>query len=118
MKYLQDITGGIAATMPSMKDWENPETRPYMEKYLRVTPGTRPRKGYEAINRVIREGSTFGGVLSIHAEGSLATQKMVLYQMADWERFKGAARHALGLPTDHPDFKDLPREAPFKLPAN
>jgi hypothetical protein len=41
---------------------------------------------------------------------------MVLYQMADWERFKAAAKHSLGLPTDHPDFKDLPTDSPFKLP--
>jgi 4-hydroxybutyryl-CoA dehydratase/vinylacetyl-CoA-Delta-isomerase len=118
MKYLQDITGGIAATMPSMKDWENPETRPYMEKYLQGDANYPTEERIRAINMVIREGSTFGGVLSIHAEGSLATQKMVLYQMADWERFKAAAKRSLGLSTDHPDFKDLPTEPPFRLPPS
>ncbi len=115
MKYLQDITGGIAATMPSMKDWDNPETRPYLEKYLQGDARYPTEERVKAINMVIREGSTFGGVLSIHAEGSLATQRMVLYQMADWPKFKAAARHALGLSTDHPEFKDLPMEPPFKM---
>jgi 4-hydroxybutyryl-CoA dehydratase/vinylacetyl-CoA-Delta-isomerase len=118
MKYLQDITGGIAATMPSMADWENPETRPYLEKYLQGVAKYPTEERIRAINAVIRNGSTFSGVLSIHAEGSLATQKMVLYQMADWEKFKAAARRNLGLPTDHPDFKDLPTEPPWKMPAS
>ena len=117
MKYLQDITGGIAATIPSMNDWENPETRPYIEKYLQGDARFPTEERIKAINAVIRQGSTFNGVLSIHAEGSLATQKMVLYQMADWPKFRAAAKRALGLPTDHPDFKDLPTQSPFKLPA-
>ena len=118
MKYLQDITGGIAATIPSMQDWTNPETRPYMEKYLQGDARFPTEERIRSINAVIRQGSTFNGVLSIHAEGSLATQRMVLYQMADWERFKAAARRSLGLATDHPDFKDLPLESPFKLPTS
>jgi 4-hydroxybutyryl-CoA dehydratase/vinylacetyl-CoA-Delta-isomerase len=118
MKYLQDITGGIAATMPSMKDWENPETRPYLEKYLQGDARYSAEERIRAINRVIQEGSTFGGVLSIHAEGSLATQKMVLFQQTDWERFKAAAKRSMGIRTDHPDFRDLPLpgETPWKMP--
>jgi 4-hydroxybutyryl-CoA dehydratase/vinylacetyl-CoA-Delta-isomerase len=118
MKYLQDITGGIAATMPSMKDWENPETRPYLEKYLQGDARYSAEERIRAINMVIQMGSTFGGVLSIHAEGSLATQKMVLFQQADWERYKAAARHSMGIRTDHPEFKDrpLPGECPWKMP--
>ena len=115
MKYLQDITGGIAATMPSQKDWENPETRQYMEKYLQGSADFSTEDRLKAIDAVIRLGSTFNGVLSIHAEGSLATQRMVIYQMADWDKFKAAAQRSLGIPTDHPDFKDRPTEAPWKM---
>ncbi|MBL7175769.1 MAG: hypothetical protein ISS66_08090 [Desulfobacteraceae bacterium] len=115
MKYVQDITGGIAGTMPSEKEWENPETRPYMEKYLQGDANYPSEDRIKAINEVIRMGSTFGGVLSIHAEGSLATQRMVIYQMADWDRFKAAAQRRLRIPTDHPDFKDLPTESPWKM---
>jgi len=118
MKYLQDITGGIAATMPSMKDWENPETRPMLEKYLRGDARYSTEERIRAINRVIMEGSTFNGVLSIHAEGSLSTQKMVLFQQADWERFKAAAKYSMGIKTDHPLFKDRPPigTSPWKMP--
>jgi 4-hydroxybutyryl-CoA dehydratase/vinylacetyl-CoA-Delta-isomerase len=120
MKYLQDITGGIAATMPSMKDWENPEVRPYLEKYLQGDAQYSAEERIRAINQVIREGSTFNGVLSIHAEGSLATQRMVLYQQADWDRFRAAAKYSMGIPTDHPAYKDrLPvGESPWKMPES
>jgi len=117
-KYLQDITGGIAATMPSMKDWENPETKGYLEKYLQGDARYPAEERIKAINSVISQGSTFGGVLSIHAEGSLATQKMVLYQQADWARFEAAAKYGMGYKVDHPDFKDRlgPGYSPWKMP--
>ncbi len=116
MKYLQDIAGGIAATMPSMKDWENPEIRPYIEKYLAGDADYPTEDRLRALNMVNVEGSAFMGVLSIHAEGSLSAQRMTIYQQADWERFKAAARHTMRLPTDHPDYKDLPTEPLYKLP--
>lgn len=116
VKYLEDITGGIAATMPSMKDWENPETRPYIEKYLAGDARYPTEDRLRALQMVGREGSTFMGILAVHAEGSLAAQRMTIYQQADWERFKAAAKHSMGMPTDHPDFKDLPIEPVWKLP--
>ena len=68
------------------------------------------------MNAVNREASSFMGLLTIHAEGSLAAQRMTVFAQADWERYKAAARHSMGLPTDHPDFKDLPTEPLYKLP--
>jgi 4-hydroxybutyryl-CoA dehydratase/vinylacetyl-CoA-Delta-isomerase len=108
MKYLQDITGGIAATIPSMKDWENPETRPMLEKYLQGDARYPTEERVRAINKVIEEGATFHGVLSIHAEGSLATQKQVLFQQTNWDLFEAAAKYSLGYKVDHPEFKDRP----------
>jgi aromatic ring hydroxylase len=34
MKYVQDIISGIAATIPSQKDYDNPTVKSYMNKYL------------------------------------------------------------------------------------
>jgi 4-hydroxybutyryl-CoA dehydratase/vinylacetyl-CoA-Delta-isomerase len=115
MKYVQDITGGIAATIPSMKEWENPETRQYMEKYLQGDAQFPAEDRIKAINGVIKMGSTFGGVLAIHAEGSLSTQRMVIYQMADWEKYKAVAKRSLGIPFDHPELNDMPTEPPWKM---
>lgn len=116
VKYLEDITGGIGATMPSIKDWENPVTRAYIEKYLGGDARYTTEDRLRALQMVRREGSTFMGILAIHAEGSLAAQRMTIYQQSDWEKFKAAARHAMGMPTDHPEFKNLPTEPPWKLP--
>ena len=33
-----DIAGGLIATIPSWKDYQNPETRKYLEKYLKGVP--------------------------------------------------------------------------------
>ena len=116
VKYLQDITGGLPATMPSLKDWDNPEIRPYLEKYLQGAAEYPAEERIRLMNAVNREASSFMGLLTIHAEGSLAAQRMTVFAQADWERFKAAARHSMGLPTDHPDFKDLPTEPVYKLP--
>ena len=115
IKYLHDMTGGIAATMPSWKDWENPETRPYIDKYLGGDAKYPTEERIRALNMVNYESSPFRAVTAIHAEGSLSAQRMMIYQQADWERFKAAARHAMKLPTDHPDFKDLPTEPLWKM---
>ncbi|MBW2061008.1 MAG: hypothetical protein JRI95_05515 [Deltaproteobacteria bacterium] len=115
VKYIQDITGGIAGTMPSMKDWENPDIRPYIEKYLGGVAEYPTEERILALNAINRHTSAFMGILSIHAEGSLAAQRMTVYQQADWEQFKAAAKHSLGLPTDHPAYKELPSEPPWKF---
>jgi len=115
MKYVQDITGGIAATIPSMEEWENPETRKYMEKYLQGDAEFPAEDRIKAINGVIKLGSTFGGTLAIHAEGSLSTQRMVIYQLADWEKYKAVAKRALGIPFDHPELNEMPTEPPWKM---
>ena len=116
IKYLHDITGGIAGTMPSSEDWENPETRPLIDKYLGGDARYPTEERIRALQMVNQEASSFSGILAIHAEGSLAAQRMTIYQQADWERFKAAARHSMGLSTDHPDFESLPTEPLFRLP--
>jgi aromatic ring hydroxylase len=92
--------------MPSLADWDNPETRPMIEKYLVGDAKYPTEERIRAIHQVIEQGSTFHGVLSIHAEGSLSTQKQVLYQQADWGLFEAAAKYAMGYKVDHPEFKD------------
>jgi 4-hydroxybutyryl-CoA dehydratase/vinylacetyl-CoA-Delta-isomerase len=117
VKYIEDIAGGIAGTMPSMKDWDNPEIRKYIDKYLGGDARYPTEDRLKALQMLRWEGSTFMGILAIHAEGSLAAQKMTIYQQSDWEKFKAAAKHSMRMPTDHPDFKDLPVEPPWKIPT-
>ena len=116
MRYLQDITGGIPATIPSLKDWENPETRPYLEKYLGGDAKYPTEDRVRAIVKVNEWSDPWWAVLALHAEGSLASQLVTVYQQTDWELYKAAAMYSMGVHSDHPAFKDKPLK-PDEYPA-
>ena len=40
----------------------------------------------------------------------MAAQKMMLYSIGDWDRYKAYAKRAAGIPTDYPAVRDLPPE--------
>jgi 4-hydroxybutyryl-CoA dehydratase/vinylacetyl-CoA-Delta-isomerase len=115
-KYIQDIAGGIVGTCPSSKDFFNPETRDLLDKYLGGKAGI-PTEHRIRLVKLIRDlTSSYEDVLTIHAEGSLAAQKLSVYILADFERYKAAAKRAARIQdgTRHPIFDQLP-EFPPKL---
>ena len=79
-RLAQDIAGGLMVTMPSEKDFRNPDTGPLLEKYLRG------RKGVSTENRMrilrLIENMTLGrnavGYLteSMHGAGSPQAQRI------------------------------------------
>jgi 4-hydroxybutyryl-CoA dehydratase/vinylacetyl-CoA-Delta-isomerase len=111
IKYVQDITGGIAATIPSSKDFLNPETRPLLEKYFGGKAGVPAEHRMRAVKLVRDLSSAHHAVTSIHAEGSLAAQRLSIFTLADFERFKTAARRTARISdgSEHPVFAALPR---------
>jgi 4-hydroxybutyryl-CoA dehydratase/vinylacetyl-CoA-Delta-isomerase len=115
-KYIQDIAGGIVGTCPSSKDFLNPETHDLLDKYLGGKAGI-PTEHRLRLVKLIRDlTSSYEDVLTIHAEGSLAAQKLSVYVLADFERYKAAAKRAARIKdgTKHPIFDQLP-EFPPKL---
>jgi 4-hydroxybutyryl-CoA dehydratase/vinylacetyl-CoA-Delta-isomerase len=93
-KYLQDIAGGIVATCRSYRDFSNPETHDLLDKYLGGKSGI-PTENRLRLVKLIRDlTSSYEDVLTIHAEGSLAAQKLSVYSLADFERYKAAAKRA------------------------
>jgi len=87
VQNLQDIAGGLLATAPYHKDWENEVTGPYLNYYLGGVEGVSGDQRIKAIN-LIRDiaVSGFGGyqeILSIHAEGSLAAQRITILREYD-----------------------------------
>jgi 4-hydroxybutyryl-CoA dehydratase/vinylacetyl-CoA-Delta-isomerase len=109
-KYIQDIAGGIVATVPSAKDFMNPETHDMIDKYLGGKDGI-PTEHRVRLIKLIRDlTSSYEDVLTIHAEGSLAAQKLSIYTLADFERYKAAAKRAARIKdgTEHPIFSQLP----------
>ncbi|MCK4722219.1 MAG: hypothetical protein KAT75_02890, partial [Dehalococcoidia bacterium] len=108
-KLLADITGGLGTTVFGYKDWANPEERPYIEKYLAGKAGV-PTEHRLRVIRMIKELTNFNHDNTvIHAEGSLAAQKMSMYAAADWERYKAVAKRICSIPgwEKHPAMKDL-----------
>jgi len=113
-KYLQDIAGGIMVTAPSAKDLLNPETRAMVEKYLAGRDGIPTEDRFRMMKLARDLTSSYEDVLTIHAEGSLEAQKMSILQLADFSRYKAAAKRAAGIDDgkSHPDYAELPAFPP------
>ena len=111
-KVLSDIAGGLLCTVFNHKDWNNPEQRPYIEKYLAGVDGVPTEDRLKAIRLAKDLTGHWHDVLAIHAEGSLAAQKMSIYASADWDRYKAWAKKSAGIDgwQDHPSMKGLPEK--------
>lgn len=96
-KIAQDICGGIATTVPTYRDWINPETHDYIEKYLAAKAGV-PTEDRLRLIRLIKDMThNYYQIDHIHGEGSRAAQQIFLYFSADWKRYVAAAKRACGI---------------------
>jgi 4-hydroxybutyryl-CoA dehydratase/vinylacetyl-CoA-Delta-isomerase len=107
-KHLQDIAGGLVSTLPSMAELESPDTSKYIRKYLGINDRITAEMRMRLFKYIQQLCSYYQGNLTVHAEGSLAAQRLTLYRMADWERYKAFAKRACGIDTDHPEVMQLP----------
>jgi len=102
VKQVQDVAGGLVVTAPMREDWENPDTRPDMERYLGGSASATTEQRLRAIN-LVRDitASDLGGyleLLAIHAEGSLETQKLTILMDADLAPYRDYAKRLAGIP--------------------
>jgi len=113
-KYIQDISGGIVATCPSSKDYFNPETRSLLDKYLGGKAGVPTEDRLRMVKLVRDLTSCYEDVLTIHAEGSLEAQKLSILALADFDRYKAAAKRAARIADSkgHPAYVQLPEFPP------
>jgi 4-hydroxybutyryl-CoA dehydratase/vinylacetyl-CoA-Delta-isomerase len=99
--YLQDISGGILVTAPGEEALHNPETRPYVEKYLSGAAGVSAAARLRALGMISDlTASDFGGyqeVLAIHAEGSIEAEKMTIQREYDFRRSLELVKYMAGL---------------------
>ena len=75
-KLAQDIAGGLLITAPTYRDWQNDKTRGYMEKYLGGTAETTAENRLRMLQLIRHVLTAESEVVAIHAEGSLAAQRM------------------------------------------
>jgi 4-hydroxybutyryl-CoA dehydratase/vinylacetyl-CoA-Delta-isomerase len=100
-RLAQDLAGGLVATLPSEKDFANPETGPLLRKYLKG------REGVEVEDRVrvlrLIENMTLGrnavGYLteSMHGAGSPQAQRIQIARQMQLEDKKNLARSLAGI---------------------
>ena len=103
-RLAQDLAGGLVATLPSEKDFDNPETGPRLRKYLKGREGVR----VEDRARVLRliENMTLGrnavGYLteSMHGAGSPQAQRVQIARQMNIDEKKRLARALAGIPKD------------------
>jgi 4-hydroxybutyryl-CoA dehydratase/vinylacetyl-CoA-Delta-isomerase len=118
-QHMQDIGGGLTTTVPTYRDWKNPEIQPFIEKYLSAKDGV-PTENRLRILRLIKDitGNHYQ-VDTIHGEGSMAAQEMFLYGSADWKKLKSAAKRAANIDgwQDDPTYgKLLSKKNQVKMP--
>jgi 4-hydroxybutyryl-CoA dehydratase/vinylacetyl-CoA-Delta-isomerase len=100
-RLAQDVAGGLVATLPSEKDFDNPETGPALRKYLQGREGV----SVESRARVLRliENMTLGrnavGYLteSMHGAGSPQAQRIQIARQMNIEQKKQLAKNLAGI---------------------
>lgn len=108
LEMIQVICGGIISTMPTYSDWRNPDTYDYIEYYLRGNPKytTEERlKMIHAAHRLVASAeSAHHEIITVHAEGSMATQKMMILAEAPLKQYCDMAPASAGVEIkDRPD---------------
>lgn len=101
VKLIQDIGGGILATAPDRRDWENPDIHDYLEHYLggseKYSTLERLQMVHETMRHVCSHESAFHEVTTVHAEGSMAAQKMMILFESPLDRYEMRAKKAAGI---------------------
>ena len=89
MALAGDIAGGVAVTMPSEKELENPEIGGYVRKYLK---GAAPAEKRMRISKFLQNWvAGLHGVGTYQGSGPTQNQAMVLYRIEDLEEKKRMA---------------------------
>ncbi len=95
-----DIAGGIIATLPSQKDFEDPKIGKYLEKYFKGEASV-PTQERVRILRLL-ENMTGGTTLveSMHGAGSPQAQKVMILRQGDLDHKKILAKILSGVQED------------------
>lgn len=98
MKLAGDIAGGAVVTMPHERDLESPETKAYLEKYLRAKAPAAQRL---RMTRFLQNWvAGLHGPATWHGAGSTQAQMITLYRITDFESKKRMAKELAGLKED------------------
>jgi len=111
-KIVEDISGGLLTTAPTYKDWQNDETKGFMDKYLGGTADASAEARLRIL-QTLRHYPCLGlelDVNNIHAEGSLMAQRLTMSTEArqDIGLYKKLANILAGVnEVSHEDYVNL-----------
>ncbi len=95
-RLLQDIAGGLMVTLPSAKDWLNPETAALLRKYLAGAEGSDPEERIRMLrlieNLTMGRGAVAYLTESMHGAGSPQAQRIMIGRLANVDEKKVYAR--------------------------
>ena len=97
-RLAQDIAGGLVGTMPSEKDWRNPEIGKFVEKYLRgvaEVPTEHRMRMIRLIEKLTLESADL--VSDVHGGGSPAAHRMTILRETDLAAKRKLARVLAGI---------------------
>ncbi|RJP70956.1 MAG: hypothetical protein C4532_08470 [Candidatus Abyssobacteria bacterium SURF_17] len=101
IQLIQDIAGGIITTVPTYKDWNNPDIHGYMDHYLggseKFTTEERLRLIQQAHRMVASAEHGHMEVTTVHAEGSMEAQKMMILFEAPLAEYAKMAKRMAGI---------------------
>lgn len=97
VKLAIDITGGLVVSIPSEKDYRNPDVSQYIDKYLRGVAEV-PTEHRMRVVRFI-QALTGGPVAAAlhHSGGPIENQKIVIYRGTDFEEKKRLVKFLAGI---------------------
>ena len=94
MAILGDLVGGLAVTMPSEKELENPDTSNYIRKYLKAAvPAEKRMRMTKFIQNWV---CGLHGVATWHGAGSPAAQRLEILRAYNFEEKKKLAEELAG----------------------
>ena len=100
-RLAQDVAGGLLVTMPSERDFANPEVGPYLDKYFRGSAdyrtGDRSRMQRLIENLTLGMGAVGYLTESMHGAGSPQAQKIMIGRLANIGHKEQMARELAGL---------------------
>jgi aromatic ring hydroxylase len=114
---LTEIAGGLSVTMPFEEDFINPETKPYMDKYIVRNPKLSPEESHRIwrfVENVSASAMTsWYQIAGVHGGGSPIMETIALNIDFDYEARRKVARYLAGIDKELDQSKELTRQPTF-----
>jgi 4-hydroxybutyryl-CoA dehydratase/vinylacetyl-CoA-Delta-isomerase len=82
VRVIQDLAGGLLVTAPTYKDYANPATRGFIDKYLGAKKGVSTEQRLRMFDLIRRMTSADLETICLHGEGSPIAERMTIWMEA------------------------------------